>query len=104
MLLLRPVGFYDLPRAPQGERIRGNVVGDARSRTDVSSLPELHRRHQGRVAADEHAVLDHRRVFVHAVVVAGDGAGTDVDSLANFRVTQIGQMIRLRALAQTHFL
>ena len=29
--------------------------------------------------SDEHAVLDDRRVLVHAVVVAGDRAGADVD-------------------------
>ncbi len=35
--------------------------------------------------ADEGAIADHRARFVGAVVIAGDGAGTDVDARAHVR-------------------
>ena len=60
--------------------------------TSVESLPT------------KHAVFDHGRVLVHAVVVAGDRARADVDAFADLRVAQIGEMVRLRTFAQLRFL
>ena len=63
-------------------------------------MPTRHRRDQLRVAADERAVLDDRLVLVHAVVVAGDRAGADVDVCADRRVAEVGQVIDLRPGAE----
>ena len=43
-------------------------------------------------------------MLVHAVIVAGDGAGANVDSRADFRVAQISEMVGLRSLAQLDLL
>src|SRR5207248_5988150 len=58
------------------------------------------RRHQRRVRADERAVLDPGLVLEEAVVVAGDGAGADVDLAPDHGIADIGQMIGLAALAE----
>ncbi len=43
---------------------------------------------------------DRGAVFVEAVVIAGDGAGTDIAAGADGGITQIGQMIGLGAGAE----
>uniref|UniRef100_A0A914YBS6 Uncharacterized protein n=1 Tax=Panagrolaimus superbus TaxID=310955 RepID=A0A914YBS6_9BILA len=52
---------------------------------------------QRAVGADERVVADGGGRLVHAVVVAGDGAGTDVHPAADHRITQIGEVIGLAA-------
>ena len=47
-----------------------------------------------------HVVADDGAVLVRAVVVGGDAAGAVVDALAHRRVTQIGEVVSLRALRQ----
>ena len=42
--------------------------------------------------------------FVRAVVVARDRAGADVDVLADGRVAEVGEMIRLRPAAERRLL
>ncbi len=41
-----------------------------------------------------HIVFDHAAVFVGAVVIANDGAGTDIDFDADGSVTDLAQEIR----------
>ena len=82
----------------------GHVFGDRRSRGDVGALADAHRRDQLRVAADERAVLDDRRVLVRAVVVAGDRAGADVDLLADRRVAEVRQVVGLRPAPERRLL
>ena len=60
-------------------------------------LADAHGRDELRVAADEHAVLDHRLMLLHAVVVARDRAGADVDVLADGRVAEVREMVGLRS-------
>src|SRR5690606_33490577 len=43
-------------------------------------------------------------VLVHAVIVAGDGAGTHVHARTDLGVADIGQMVGLRACSQHAFL
>src|SRR5207237_10568942 len=52
---------------------------------------------QPRVGTDEHVVLDHRAMFVRAVVVACDGTGADIDVAAHRCVAEIGEVIGLAA-------
>ena len=42
-------------------------------------------------------------MLVDAIVVAGDGSGADVYSRANFGVSEISQVVGLRALAEADF-
>ena len=87
------------------QRLRRDVLGDRRSGGDVGVLADAHRRDQLAVAADERAVLDDRLMLVHAVVVAGDRAGADVDLLADRRVAEIrrGDWPSTRARALVFF-
>ena len=75
-----PARDRHLLRARDGELAGGRVLGDGRAGADVGAARDAHRRDQRRVGADEAVVLDHRAVLVRAVVVAGDGAGADVDA------------------------
>src|SRR5471030_1297416 len=52
------------------QRAGGHVLANCRSAADVRALADRDRRDELRVAANERAVLDHRLVLVHAVVVA----------------------------------
>src|ERR1019366_5072346 len=103
-LLPRPAFLHALPRTPKRQRIRRHIFRDAACGCDVSAPSNLYRRHQRRVAADERAILDHRLVFLLAVVIAGDGARPDVHAFPDFRVAQIAEVIGLRTLAQLGFL
>ena len=84
--------------------IRRNVLGNRRTRGGIGALADAHRRHQHVSAADEHFILDRRRVLLFAVVVAGDGAGADVGARAHRRVAQIGQVLRLGTWPRVDFL
>src|ERR1700687_4071231 len=100
----RPALFDALSRTPERQRIRRHVFCDAARRRDIGAAPNLYRRHQRRIAADEHAIFDHCLMFVHAVVIAGDRARADVYAFSDFRVAEIAEMVRLRTLAQLDFL
>src|ERR1700737_2256347 len=101
---LRPDFLDDLAGPAQGERIGRNIFGDGGCGTDISPFPDANRRHQDAVAADKHAIFNDGFVFVHAVAVAGDGSGADVDAVAHFSVAQIGQVVGLGALTHAGFL
>ena len=53
------------------------------------------------VAADLDSVADRRLVFAETIVIAGDGAGTDVGFGADCSIANIGQMIRLGAASES---
>src|SRR5690606_7754832 len=56
------------------------------------------------IGADEGAVADAGGRLVHAVVVAGDGAGTDVDAGADLGIAQVAEVVGLAAGAQAGLL
>src|SRR5258705_9725705 len=62
-------------------------------------MTDRSRRNQRCFRADESIVADDRAVFVYAVVVADDGARTDVDAAADGRVPKIAQMVGLGLVA-----
>ena len=64
-------------RSPSASAGTSSVIDDPAA--TYAPLPIVHRRDELRVAADEHVVLDDGRMLVHAVVVARDRAGADVD-------------------------
>src|SRR5438128_7069489 len=69
-------GYLADPR--DSEDIRRRILGQRRARAQCSAMTDSDRCDKLRVGADEDAVLDHRVMFVDAIVVAGDGPGTDV--------------------------
>src|SRR5262245_7351476 len=58
LLAARPFGLHDLPRAPEAQRIGGNVFGDDAPRAHVGAFADAHGGDERRVAADEGAAFD----------------------------------------------
>src|ERR1700680_532359 len=99
-LLLYPVFFDNLARSANGESIRGHIIGHARSRGNVRTFAYSQRRNQGRIASDEDVIFDDGNVLLRAIVVTSDGSRSNVHVLADFRVSQIGQVVGLRAFSK----
>src|SRR5690606_29196037 len=92
LLLRRPLPALErlLPRAGDAELVGRRVLADHRAGADGRVPADGHRRHQRRIGADEGAILDGGDELVDAVVVAGDGAGADIDAAADHRIAEIG--------------
>ena len=71
---------------------------------DVGAFAHGHGRDELRVAADERALADGRRVLLEAVVVAEDRARADVGARADDAVAQVGEVIGLGAPAHAGLL
>ena len=76
-----------------------SVIG---ARADVSAISDFHRSHKRGIASDENATAN-GGVFVHAIVIAGDGACADVGFAADARVAEIGKVHGLGALTEHAF-
>src|SRR6185369_4652384 len=88
-----------LPGTRHGELVRRRVLADRRAGADVGAARDAHRGDQRGVGADEAVVLDDGAALGGAVVVAGDGAGTDVHLGADVGIADVAEMVRLRAPA-----
>ncbi len=103
------VGRFQLASVAWRARASGQLTGrrvlrDRRAAADRRAGADLDRRHQHAVAADVRVGADRRAVLVRAVVVGGDAAGAEVDPLADLRIAEIGQVIRLGAVAEARVL
>src|SRR6201994_4175050 len=96
----RPPLLNDLLAAPDGERVSGHVAGDNRPRPHIGAVADLHRRHQGRIGADEGALADLGLVLGSAVVIARDSAGADIRPGADPGVAYIAEVHGVRAGAE----
>src|ERR671935_125218 len=103
LALLRrlPSGDGNLPRARHRELPGRRVLVDGGAGADIRALRHAYRRNQRRVGADEAVVLDDRTVLRRPVVVAGDGAGADVDARAELGVADVRKMVRLGRATQS---
>src|SRR5205807_7715656 len=101
---LDPALLVRLGNAAQREGAFGHVFGDRRARADVGAVADGDRRHELGVAADEDLLSDPRSVLRLAVVVAGDDARADVGPFADVGVAEVGQVLRLRPLADDRVL
>src|SRR6266540_6176277 len=102
--LLHPPVLVFLSPACDGECAGRNVLGNRGSSADVSALPDFDRRDDRCIASDEGAILDDRRAFDAAIVVACDGAGADIDVGTDGGITKIRQMIGFAPRAKRRFL
>src|SRR5436309_1310310 len=93
--LLDPAFFHNLLRSPDGQRLRGHILGNARRRANVRPFAELYWSDERRVTADKHAILNHGCVLVHTVVVAGDCSGANIYAFSNLRIAEISKMVCL---------
>src|ERR1700730_12971503 len=98
--LFHPAFFHHLTGTRHRERAVRHVLHDHRAGADIGAFADLHRRHQRRVRADEGILADFGAVLFDSVVIAEDGAGTDIGALADAAVADIGKVISLGALAE----
>ena len=95
-LLCRPLPVHaHLLRTRQRQLVVRRVLADHRTGADRGTVADRDRRDQRGVRTDEGTVADHGPVLVGAVVVAGDGAGTDVDAGADLGVADVAQVVDL---------
>src|SRR5687767_7108726 len=78
-LLIGPSLYVPLFACAHRQRSSGYVFAHGGSTADVGSFTDRDRRHEVRIAADEHVVLDSRLMLADAIVIARNGAGADVD-------------------------
>src|ERR1700693_394081 len=90
-----PTFLYDLAGPAQGQRVGWDIFGDCGGRGYVCALSDANRRNQDAVAAYEDAIFDDGLVLANPVVVTGDGSRAHVYFLADFGVSQVGQMVCL---------
>jgi len=90
-----PPLLVDLSAPGHAQSVGGHIVSDAGAGCDIGIVAYRHRRDKLGTAADEDAVADGGAVFLVAVIVAGDGAGSNVDAGADRGVTQVAEMVRL---------
>src|SRR5690606_17337954 len=74
------------------------------TRSRVGALADSHRGNERIVRADEGIVADHGLRLVHAVIVAGDGTGPDIDPGADLGVAEVTEVAGFRARADLGFL
>src|SRR6185369_2705030 len=86
--------------ARQRQLARRRIPRDRGAGAGGGVLADAHRRHQHVAGADERAIADHRALLVGPIVIAGDGAGADIDAGPHVAVAQVGEVVGLRALAQ----
>ena len=67
--------------------------------SDIDIVAQGDWRDQRGIAADLHPVTDGRLIFLKTVVIARDRAGADVSIAADGHVAEIGEMVRLCAIA-----
>ena len=67
-------------------------------------VADFERRNQGGIAPHEGVFADLSLVFAQAIVIARDGAGADVGTIADLGIAQIGQMIGFRSRAEASVL
>ncbi|CAI8918266.1 hypothetical protein EMIT0196MI5_30348 [Pseudomonas sp. IT-196MI5] len=100
--LLRPLPAVDVFLASTSDGQLGFIHsrGDGRTGRCRCTGEDIHRRHQRVVGTDEHIFAQHGFPLVGAIVVAGDGASTDVGARAHLGIAQIRQVTGLGAFAQ----
>ena len=103
-LCIRPTFFHDLFGPADGEGIWGNIVRDAGGGAYICAFAYADWGDQSRVASDERSIFNHCFMFVYSVIVAGDGAGSNVYSFSDLAVSQVGQVVGLGAFPHFYFL
>src|SRR6266436_4881168 len=76
-----PVAARDLRLRVQCQHRRRNIAPHCRASTDGCAASDRHWRDKLRIGPDVHVVLDHRSMFVCAIVIANDRSGANVDIL-----------------------
>src|SRR5262245_37411829 len=90
-----PAFLRHLLASLHGQRAGRDTLRDHRAGGDEGIVSDGDGRHDAAVAAHERAVADRRLVLVGAVVVDDDHAGTDVDTVADGGVADVGQVAGL---------
>ncbi len=88
-------GFLHLAGAGEGEGVGGDVFGDDAARADDRAIANGDWGDQGDVRADEGIRADGGAVLGATIVIAGDGARTDIGARADAGVPKVREVIDL---------
>src|SRR5262249_41621267 len=94
-----PPRYAHLWRARQRQHVGRRFLCDRAPAADRRAMADPDWRDEHAVRPDRRVVLDHRRVLVRAVIVRGDGPCAEVDARSHRGVTDVREVIRLRAAA-----
>src|SRR5260370_42452657 len=94
-----PARLVDLTAAGNAQAVGRNIFRDGGTGGDVGAVADAHRGDQCRIAADKYSLANLCGVLLEAVVIAGNGAGSDVGFGADAGVSQVREMRNLRAFA-----
>ena len=98
-----PTWLDDLAAASHSERIRRHGSRDAGTSADISSIADLNRSNERRIATHECAGSDGRLVLSRAIIVTCDHACANVRAVANGSVSQIAEMAGLGSFTEASF-
>src|SRR5207247_9825014 len=98
---LYPAGDVALAAAGDAHGARRHVVGDDAARRGVGAVADRHRRDEHVAGPGAGVPADRAAVLGDPVVVDEHRGGADVRALADRRVTAVGQVRHLYALADT---
>ena len=86
-----------LPGSRQRQFMRHRVFGDGGAGADGGTLRYCYRCDQLSIGANKNIILDDRLVFIGTIVIARNGAGTDIDVLSDYGIADVTQVICLAA-------
>ena len=87
-----PAFLVFLTSPTQAQGIGGNCLRDHGAGGEVRSGANLDWRNKCGIAPDKGAIADGSGVLFCAIVVAGDGSRSNVDSLSDFGIAEIRQV------------
>ena len=89
--------------ARQRQFFRWGIASNDRTGADCGARRDLDRGHQRGIRADERIGSDPSTMLVDTIVVASNGAGSDIDAGVDIAITDITQMIHLAAIGHQGF-
>src|SRR5471030_177945 len=87
-----PFWLMYLRHAAQQQPVVRNVTGYRRASSDRHVITDSNGRDKLGIRSDENIIADNRFMFIHTVVVAGNGTRADVDVIANVRIAEVREV------------
>ncbi|MNE79770.1 hypothetical protein D3C80_1762890 [compost metagenome] len=75
--------------AAQHQFILADITGHRSACGNGRTFADRHWRHQLGIGTDKHAVADNGFILIGAIIVTGDGTGTNIHIVANLGVAQV---------------
>ena len=79
----------DLFRPANGQLAPWYIFCDRTASADIRAFANRYRCDQLCIGTNKNIIFDERAMFVNTIVIAGNGAGADIDPLTDAAVTQV---------------